>query len=100
MAAHSLCRALQGGQRDGWVSRIEKAIKLGAGRVHPLRHRNLAKALLLHRRADLLRDQLLDRLALYFLADALLVQEFREAGADAPFIAFHHSTSFSRFRAK
>src|ERR1019366_2168006 len=100
LAAHSLRRPLQGGQRDGRVGRIEKAIELGAGRVHPLRHRNLAKALLLHRRADRLRDQLLDCLTLYFLADALFVQELREAGADAPFVAFHHSTSFSRFRAK
>jgi len=50
--------------------------------------------------ALILRDQFLDGLALYVLTDALFVQELREARADAALIAFHHSTSFSRFRAK
>ncbi len=63
MAADSISRPLQGRQRDGRVGRIEKAIKLGAGRVHPPRHGDLAEALLLHCRADLLRDQFLDGLA-------------------------------------
>ena len=74
--------AIQSGQRDRCVCRIEQAMNRSARRPHTRSHRTLAHPLLLHQVVHLQRDSALERGRVDFLVQAFLFQEvFKVASA-------------------
>ena len=88
-------RLLQGVQGHRGVRGVEQAVELGAAGGHVARHRGPDEVGRLHLLLDLPGEQLLQRLGLDLLADALLVEKIVEGRTDPPLLRPRSSRSGS-----